>query len=456
MSNTIEMVNECIQVNLKDFKTNQLFEEFLSNCKSETIEVKLDEDKITNLESINGYSQENGPFYGVWKGLLTTSIVTNDSIILKRVNVRSFIDELERLLIEICKNVVGCKVDVTDEIVKFKNQKNRFSEGEFKLITKKVFSRILESGYKFDGFRFKMIIENERIYINRELDAFYAAEFKSSRNKPILVLYKIDEEKTKELGYITKENCSEIDTFKYEDHYEKFKMENIDEDKVFVLNSEYDVFYSFGDTYFVKLTSSMVDKWWNYDCRDIFVRHTVNNKNSKNYFGRTTSYLTSDDNALLEVSFLKTYVYDDITHEEYKAICKGCVDSDVAKAIRNKIAVRNATKEEIREIDSKLTRIENEIQEVIDLNIEYILKDIKYDYNSVSGFIRFTPSGNEKDFDDLFQKAQALDLRDTKLKIHIPQDFNSCSSLHEIGEKVEHIVKEKLGIGITYLVTMWD
>lgn len=137
---------------------------------------------------------------------------------------------------------------------------------------------------------------------------------------------------------------------------------NIKDGEVEIDPASIEVFYGYDNTYAVSPTNSFVNKWWNYDCPDLF-RYAVNKTGKSNWTGLDFVYFS---NKLVEASYMGTYIDDDITEEEVKIFSRDREHTQIYTEMMNVLNAQNVSEEEIAEMESWIKSYEKNIQKAID------------------------------------------------------------------------------------------
>lgn len=146
-----------------------------------------------------------------------------------------------------------------------------------------------------------------------------------------------------------------------------------DEDVVIDENS-IDYFYGYDSQFFVSITPSKIERWWNYDCPNLY-RYAVNKDGHTNWFGLK---LVCFCNLLVESSWNYTHIGEDITEEEVEKIAGNYKHTAIYKEMEKVLESRKLTESDIEECENFVKNYEEKIQEVIDDHkleiLEYTIK----------------------------------------------------------------------------------
>ena len=107
-----------------------------------------------------------------------------------------------------------------------------------------------------------------------------------------------------------------------------------------------EVFYMFSNHVSQNLTPAFVEKWWNYDCPDLY-RCTVN-KNGQGYnmLGERLPHFTTK---LVESSYYGVYVGKNITEDEACLITANRMHTEIAQEIESVLKSKNMTLDELKD-----------------------------------------------------------------------------------------------------------
>ena len=451
-----------------DFSESNDFYKFLKESDYTDLEVEFGEEIINNIKKNDSFNKGDGPFNGYWQGFLTTATLTETSMILKRKDFRKLTSSLIDLVFDAIES--DCKVtDMTQLFIAEKNKFNTIDDAEFSLIVKKAFRNLFERGTNFKGFECKFRTTDDSIFLEKELYCDYAVEFYSVRNVPNIAIFEINKESLGEKSIVTKDNCKPLTTVRYKDYEKMFSQIDISESKVLVLPSEFSHFYGFGDNYFVKLTEAKVDRWWNEECCDNFVKVSLNLNKTANDFG--LSFICWED-TLIESSFYKDYISEDITQEEFKSICKNRMHTSIAESIINVFESKKLDENDKNRIQLEITNLEKSIQNTIDSNKNEILLTTakqmlpsdgsisEYSFEELTSLLRSINTGldcgflyfgfKDEKLNDLFKKAEALKIRNMSLNIDAPIFVQSTTIQGYMAQEIVKIVKSELDIDLYY------
>jgi hypothetical protein len=147
---------------------------------------------------------------------------------------------------------------------------------------------------------------------------------------------------------------------------------NILDEDILVDKNSLKEFYVFDNFYFVNPTKKWVDKWWNYDCPDLY-KHILNIKGNSNMWGLS---LVSWSRLLVQSSWSYTHVDEDITEKEVERFAGNHKNTDIYQTMQNILKLNVISEEEKKKLIKKVEKIEEEIQEIINENRHEILEKV--------------------------------------------------------------------------------
>lgn len=250
-------------------------------------------------------------------------------------------------------------------------------------------------------------------------------------------------------------------------YLEDFLYTNKVEDKDILLDERsVDTFYAFDNEISINLTPAFVKSWWNYDCPDLYKCSTNKGQKYTNMLGTPLPHFSDK---LVESSFSKDYISEDITEDEISLLTKGKENTRMYKEMMNMLEALKLKKDEEKteKLTNEVKEFDKKVQASIDNNKEEIIDYLKKKFEVVSekpfrindnfgldcGFLYILTSDKQ-----YTEKRSILSNISSSIShymdVNMPYFSQSLTVMKEQFNKVREIVKRNLNIELyseTYL-----
>lgn len=208
-----------------------------------------------------------------------------------------------------------------------------------------------------------------------------------------------------------------------------------------------DKFYGFDNHYFPSLSPANVERWWNYDCPDLY-RYEVNKDGHVNWFGFRPIYFSSK---LFGWDWGNAYVGEDITREEVEKLTKGHESSHITEEMWRVLNAQTLSDGEIEYLAQQVKAYEDNIQAVIDAHKDEILSSVEGmqdgAYGLDCGFLYiYTTNPQYNEQKGLLKNVRHKDISHAPwMNVRMPWEPQSLTIKRKEFEKVKEVVYRELG-----------
>lgn len=255
-------------------------------------------------------------------------------------------------------------------------------------------------------------------------------------------------------------SVSYIDDFLYQN--------GIRDEDLLIDNDSVDRFYIFESEVSHNLTPSFLEKWYDYDCPNLY-RIEPNKKRHTNMLGMRICHFQT---LLVESSWSSVYIDNDITEEEAKKIITINPQTWIAEEIRNLLEAREIEEsEEIKKMEKFIKEFDEQVQQTVDENRNDILTRLHQRFPNISqlnkdvnGNIEIKINESSFGLDCGFIFIKALDKKYEKYRsilkninssyseymdIQLPYEGQSVTVKRALFEIVKTTIYHELGIQLT-------